>query len=373
MYTCKALVNHGATLVVGASALGSVGGDSVARAFDTSSFAISPIPCALLTLHALANSFPHFGSREGASHVFQLQRRSVGDCQGLWHSFGALVRGSKVFASSRYDSSVSVSRPGSAPDGAEAARDSPVGDEKNLPKFDVSSNCVTPVFRVSPFIQKTSDLENTKVRVLFVSEGNVCRSVYAEAIFNSLIEEQGMQEFVECASKASRDYNVGESPDPRAVSVAEEFGLKLPAGATSCVFDCQADIVLFDLLVVMDKFNASDVLKEVTVYEAIDKGARYTQKVRRLAEFCRTKKMEDIDDPLYGNMGGPEELVLLRESYEDIRASCVGLMQTIMDIKGGLQDSETLKQGVARSLGAMESLDWLVPPMLQKADPMLFN
>lgn len=45
------------------------------------------------------------------------------------------------------------------------------------------------------------DLENTKVRVLFVSEGNVCRSVYAEAIFNSLIEEQGMQEFVECASK----------------------------------------------------------------------------------------------------------------------------------------------------------------------------
>lgn len=29
--------------------------------------------------------------------------------------------------------------------------------------------------------------------------------------------------------------------------------------------------------------------------------------------------------------------VLLRESYEDIRASCVGLMQTIMDIKGGLQ------------------------------------
>jgi hypothetical protein len=45
------------------------------------------------------------------------------------------------------------------------------------------------------------DLENKKVRVLFVSEGNVCRSVYAEAIFNSLIEEHGMQEFVECASK----------------------------------------------------------------------------------------------------------------------------------------------------------------------------
>jgi hypothetical protein len=33
--------------------------------------------------------------------------------------------------------------------------------------------------------------------------------------------------------------------------------------------------------------------------------------------------------------------------------------------------SETLKQGIAKSLGEMESLDWLVPPMLQKADSIL--
>lgn len=114
--------------------------------------------------------------------------------------------------------------------------------------------------------------------MLFLSEGNVCRSVYAEAIFNALIEEHAMQDFVECASKvappsptpslqtksfglcssvtslqASRDYNVGESPDPRAVAVADELGLKLPEEAAARVFECQSDIVLFDLLVVMDK------------------------------------------------------------------------------------------------------------------------
>ena len=33
--------------------------------------------------------------------------------------------------------------------------------------------------------------------------------------------------------------------------------------------------------------------------------------------------------------------------------------------------SETIKQGIAKSLGEMESLDWLVPPMLQKADSIL--
>lgn len=37
------------------------------------------------------------------------------------------------------------------------------------------------------------------------------------------------------------------------------------------------------------QFNASDVLKEVTVYEAVDKEAQYCYKVRRLSEFCRTK------------------------------------------------------------------------------------
>jgi hypothetical protein len=115
------------------------------------------------------------------------------------------------------------------------------------------------------------------------------------------------------------------------------------------------------------QFNASDVLKEVTVYEAIDKEGRYSYKVRRLGEFCRKRTVEDIDDPLYGNMGGPEELELLREVYQDLEDSCEGLLQFLMETKTSLQGSETLKQGIARTLGQMESLDWLVPPMLQRA------
>jgi hypothetical protein len=79
------------------------------------------------------------------------------------------------------------------------------------------------------------------------------------------------------------------------------------------------------------------------------------------------QQVEDIDDPLYGNMGGPEELELLREVYQDLQDSCEGLLQFLMETKTSLQGSETLKQGIARTLGQMESLDWLVPPMLQRA------
>jgi hypothetical protein len=55
--------------------------------------------------------------------------------------------------------------------------------------------------------------------------------------------------------QASKDYNVGEAPDARAVEVAQELGLQLREGAVARVFDCTSDIVLFDLLLVMDKVS----------------------------------------------------------------------------------------------------------------------
>ncbi|KAG0588345.1 hypothetical protein KC19_2G236400 [Ceratodon purpureus] len=372
MYTCRVLVKHGVSLVTGArrenSTLGSASDAQLSAAVVSKTgahqFESSRLDSRFSVRSLLgAREAGVAGSSAGRFVDVKLLEREV----SRWRFGGVLVRSFDKGGDNGSSGSVSVVRPRGA------ARGAGVGVVERVSKFEVSRNCVTPVFRVSPFLQQISDLENRKVRVLFLSEGNLFQSVYAEAIFNSLIEEHGMQDFVECVSKASRNYNVGESPDSLAVAVAEEMGLTLTEGAPARVFNCQADIVLFDLLVVMDKFNTSDVLEEVTVCEAVDKGARYTHKVRRLAEFCRTKKMEDILESSCENMGGPEEVdVLLGESYEDIRASCEGLVQTMMEIKAGLQDSETMKQGVRRSLGEMESLDRFVTPMSQKVET-IFN
>ncbi|KAG6558124.1 hypothetical protein Mapa_000305 [Marchantia paleacea] len=235
-------------------------------------------------------------------------------------------------------------------------------------KWDVSSNCVTPVFRSPPIKSPSSDsVDDDRIQILFLSEGNICRSVYAEAIFSDLLRQHYLEDLVKCSSKAVRDYNEGESPDPRVVLVAEECGLQLPEGKVSVVFDCASDIVNADLVLVFDKFNASDVLKEVTIYETVDKTSRHTGKVRRMGEFCQTRSIEDIEDPLYGNMGGAEELELLHEVHDQIRDSCEGLVQTILNIKTNSQGSESLRQGLRRSLGDMEALNWLVPPMLSRA------
>jgi len=55
------------------------------------------------------------------------------------------------------------------------------------------------------------------------------------------------------------------------------------------------------------QFNAADVLKEVSVFDTVDPGARYSSKVWRLGDFCKLREIGDIDDPLYGNMGGADE------------------------------------------------------------------
>ena len=44
--------------------------------------------------------------------------------------------------------------------------------------------------------------------------------------------------------------------------------------------DFEGDIVANELVLVMDKFTAADVLREVSVYDTISKAGRYTSKVR---------------------------------------------------------------------------------------------
>ena len=55
----------------------------------------------------------------------------------------------------------------------------------------------------------------------------------------------------------------------------------------------------------------------MSVYETINRAQQYSKKVRRLGEFhpqlaqSKAQDGQDIDDPLYGNMGGPNEQVRL--------------------------------------------------------------
>eukprot|EP00798_Chlamydomonas_sp_ICE-L_P031885 gene31884-6187_t len=181
-----------------------------------------------------------------------------------------------------------------------------VGDSSPKPQnLDVTDLVINPYYRSTPFAaeQKESETTRTKARLLFISESNVCRSVLAESIMRELVQIHGMEDLVECASKGSRDYNlgmppepivgsrnynvgmppepigsrdynVGMPPEPIVISVATELGIKLPEGFVARTFDNVNDIVQNDLVLVMDKFTAADVLREVASYDLINRFPR---------------------------------------------------------------------------------------------------
>ena len=72
-----------------------------------------------------------------------------------------------------------------------------------------------------------------------MSESNVCRSVLAEAIMRDLLEAAGMANAVSVASAGSRDYNVGDGPDPLLVAVADELQLRCAAAGQASATDLQ--------------------------------------------------------------------------------------------------------------------------------------
>ena len=65
------------------------------------------------------------------------------------------------------------------------------------------------------------------------------------------------------ASPFRRDYNVGEPPEPAVLAAAAEAALVIPPDTEARQFAPETDIVRADLVLVMDKYTAADVLREV--------------------------------------------------------------------------------------------------------------
>lgn len=64
-------------------------------------------------------------------------------------------------------------------------------------------------------------------------------------------------------SSFCRDYNVGDPPEPAVLAAAAEAALVIPPDTEARQFAPETDIVRADLVLVMDKYTAADVLREV--------------------------------------------------------------------------------------------------------------
>eukprot|EP00884_Botryococcus_braunii_P004546 jgi/Botrbrau1/14092/Bobra.182_3s0038.1 len=246
--------------------------------------------------------------------------------------------------------------------------------------LDVSGVVVQPAYRSTPWAaeavqgRESKGAAARKALIMLVSESNICRSVFAEAMMRTLLEESGLSDLVAVESKGTRDYAVGEQPPQRVRQVAEEMGLLLPREAGARLLDPDRDIVRADLMLVMDKFTAADVLREVSVYDTINPEGNYCRKVRFLGSFHPLLAVRegpdafDIDDPLYGNIGGTAELVEMQACAEILQEACRGLALFLQEIAAALPQGEgpaEFRSSLKAKIASMDTTTWLVPPMLQ--------
>ena len=94
------------------------------------------------------------------------------------------------------------------------------------------------------------------MKILMVCLGNICRSPLAEGIMKHQVKEQGLDWTVDSAGTGN--WHVGEPPHHGSVKIARKFEVDISEQV--CRQFSVDDFDEFDLILVMDRNNLSDVL-----------------------------------------------------------------------------------------------------------------
>lgn len=150
----------------------------------------------------------------------------------------------------------------------------------------------------------------TKIKVLFVCHGNICRSPAAQGTFEAIIKKYNLEDFFEVDSAGINSYHVGETPHPMTIKAAKEKGIILNHYARQVT---KKDLEIYDYIFAMDRYNYEDLLRYVTSTEQKNKIYLF----RRFDPAAKTKNyIPDVPDPYYGNYEGFQEVqeIILRTS-----------------------------------------------------------
>ena len=153
----------------------------------------------------------------------------------------------------------------------------------------------------------------SKVKVLFVCMGNICRSPLAHGLFEHRVEEAGLSDRIAIDSAGTHAYHVGEQPDPRSQQTALRHGIDLSSQRARKV--AGGDFERFDYIVAMDRDNHANL-------SAICP-AEHNDKVKLFLEFAPQLSETEVPDPYYGGDSGFEHV------YQLIDAAADGLMADI--------------------------------------------
>ncbi len=151
-------------------------------------------------------------------------------------------------------------------------------------------------------------------QVLFVCLGNICRSPSAEAVFNAVIQKNGLEREVSCDSAGTAAYHEGEPADYRMKQFARKRGYELTS--ISRPFNARIDFDRFDYIIGMDRTNVRDL-------KSMARNENDKKKIALMTEYCAHSNYDSVPDPYYGGASGFE---LVLDILED---ACDGLLRYI--------------------------------------------
>lgn len=139
-----------------------------------------------------------------------------------------------------------------------------------------------------------------KTKILMVCLGNICRSPLAEGILKSKLNSKDY--FIDSAGTGG--YHIGNLPDHRSITVAEEHGLDI-SDQRCRKFDIE-DFETFDHIYVMDLNNYADIV-------SLTKNKSHKGKVTLLLQETNQEKKQ-VPDPYHDDDGFEHVFQLIDEA-----------------------------------------------------------
>ncbi len=149
--------------------------------------------------------------------------------------------------------------------------------------------------------------QRTRIKVIFVCMGNLCRSPTAEAVFRSKIKQAGMTAHIECASAGTHDYHVGSAPDRRSQTAALQRGYDMSTLRGKQVG--ANDFHAYDYVLAMDEQNLA-TLKRICPEQ-------HLHKLHLFSDFDQQYRGISVPDPYYGSGDGFETVLDMIEQGSD--------------------------------------------------------
>ncbi len=144
----------------------------------------------------------------------------------------------------------------------------------------------------------------SRIKVLFVCLGNICRSPTADGVFRKLVADAGLQGLIEVDSAGTAAWHIGKSPDPRTQEAAVRRGYDLSMlKARQAIAE---DFYEYDHILAMDLSN----LENLHQIRPEDSSAR----LGLFLDYAPDLGLKEVPDPYYGGESGFEQVLDLVEA-----------------------------------------------------------